>query len=171
MPVDIVAALLNQKNPEVTEYYGQATDTIVAEAADALLTRLAAQSDVGEAVVPLPAEVRQLLREAEGKVGALAEVIGGQCCEAGFCPAKFACIGCPMNAVDPAKRLEIQRRIDWLTAQVTEARVFGQVVEVARFEQQLRDCHTQLHEMDLMEQYRKDELRGSFIALDTLTVH
>jgi hypothetical protein len=40
---------------------------------------------------------------------------------------------------------------------------------VARFEQQLRDCHTQLHEMDLIEQYTKDEQRGSFIALDTLT--
>jgi hypothetical protein len=169
VPVDIVAALLNQKNIDVTEYYSQPTDTIVAEAADALLTRLAAQIDVGEAVVRLPAEVRQLVREAEGKVGALAEVIGGQCCEAGFCPAKFACIGCPMNAVDPAKRTGIERRIDWLKAQVTEARAFGQVVEVARFEQQVRDCHTQLHEMDLIEQYRKDEQRGSFIALDTLT--
>jgi len=77
---------------------------------------------------------------------------------------KFACIGCPMNAVDPAKRVEIQHRIDWLAAQVAEARAFGQVVEVARFEQQLRDCHTQLHEMDLIEQYRKDEQRGTFIA-------
>ena len=66
--------------------------------------------------------------------------------------------------------MEIQNRIHWLTAQVTEARAFGQVVEVARFEQQVRDCHTQMHEMDLIEQYRKDEQRGSFIALDTLTV-
>jgi integrase len=35
VPVDIVAALLNQKNIDVTEYYSQPTDTIVAEAADA----------------------------------------------------------------------------------------------------------------------------------------
>jgi hypothetical protein len=34
--------------------------------------------------------VRQLVREAEGKVGAVAEVIRCQCCEAGFCLAKFA---------------------------------------------------------------------------------
>ena len=52
---------------------------------------------------------------------------------------------------------------------MSEARAFGQVVEVARFEQQERDCHTQLHEMDLIEQCRNDEQRGSFIALDTLT--
>jgi hypothetical protein len=169
VPIDIVAALLNQKNLEVTEYYSQPTDTMVAEAADSLLTRLAAQIDVGEAVVRLPAEIRQLVKEVQGKVGALAEVIGGQCCEAGFCPAKFACIGCPMNAVDPDKRLEIERRIDWLNVQLTEARMMGMVVEVARFEQQLRDCHAQLHEMDLIEQYRKDEQRGTFIALDTLT--
>jgi hypothetical protein len=38
-------------------------------------------------------KVRQLYEEAHGKVGALAEVIGGQCVQAGFCPAKFACIG------------------------------------------------------------------------------
>jgi hypothetical protein len=90
--------MLKQKNLEVTDYYSQPTGSMVASAADTLLARFAAQLDVGDAVTHTPNEVRQLYEEARGKVGALAEVIGGHCVQPGFCPAKFACIGCPANA-------------------------------------------------------------------------
>ena len=123
---------------------------------------------VGDAITRTPSEVRQLYEEARGKVGALAEVIGGHCVQSGFCPAKFACIGCPANAVDPAKRDQIEHRVGWLTEQRAEAMRLGLPLEVATLERQMRDCHTMLREMEQIEQYRKDEAHGTFIAFDTI---
>ncbi len=83
-------------------------------------------------------------------------------------PAKFACIGCPANAVDPAKRDQIEHRVGWLTEQRAEAMRLGLPLEVATLERQMRDCHTMLREMEQIEQYRKDEAHGTFIAFDTI---
>ena len=58
-----------------------------------------------------------MLREAEGKIGALTEVIGGTCVVSNFCPAKFACIGCAGNAADPDKRYQIERKKAWAEQQ------------------------------------------------------
>jgi hypothetical protein len=41
-----------------------------------------------------PDEIAKLIRDAEGKVSALTEVIGGTCTVGNMCPVKFACIGC-----------------------------------------------------------------------------
>jgi hypothetical protein len=96
-------------------------------------------------------------------------VIGGHCVQAGFCPAKFACIGCPANAVDPARREQIEGRVVWLNEQRAEATRLGLPLEAATVERQLRDCHTILREMEQIEQYRRDEVHGSFIAFDTIS--
>jgi integrase len=114
VPLDVKGEMLKQKNLDVTDYYSQPTGSMVASAADMLLARFASHLDVGDAITRTPSEVRQLYEEARGKVGALAEVIGGHCVQAGFCPAKFACIGCPANAVDPARREQIEGRVVWL---------------------------------------------------------
>ena len=109
------------------------------------------------------------MREAQQKVGALAEVIGGTCVQPGFCPAKFACIGCPANASDPSKRTQLLRRVEWLERQRTTAVEDGLLPEASHLEQQLRDAGTMLREMDLIERYRRDEQReASFIPMEAL---
>jgi hypothetical protein len=95
-------------------------------------------------------------------------VIGGQCVQAGFCPAKFACIGCPANTIDPGRREQIERRVAWLNEQRADATRLGLPLELTTLERQLRDCHTMLREMEQIEQYRKAEALGTFIAFDTI---
>jgi len=45
--------------------------------------------DVAAEALRSPAEIGRMLTEAEGRVGALTEVIGGTCVVANLCPAKF----------------------------------------------------------------------------------
>jgi len=79
IPIDIVGAWLHQKNLGVTDYYSKPTESMVAEASDLFLSRVAAQINVSEAVLRSPDELQQLYKEARGKAGTLADVIGGQC--------------------------------------------------------------------------------------------
>jgi hypothetical protein len=83
----------------------------------------------------------------------------------GFCPAKFACVGCPANASDPAKRYQIESRLKWTTAQREETVRQGLTLDTARFDQHIRACHTMLREMDLLERWRADEERGHLTLL------
>jgi len=50
--------------------------------------------DLGAEGLRSPDEIGRMLKEAEGKVGALTEVFGGTCVVANMCPAKFVCVGC-----------------------------------------------------------------------------
>jgi hypothetical protein len=98
----------------------------------------------------------------------MADVVGGHCTQPGFCPAKFACIGCPANASDPAKRHQIEARLKWTTAQREEAVHQGLSLDTARFDQDIRACHTMLREMDLVERWRANEERGHITLLPVL---
>ena len=60
IPIDIVGAWLHQKNLRVTDYYSQPTESMVAEASDVFLSRVAAQINVSEAVLRSPDELLQL---------------------------------------------------------------------------------------------------------------
>ena len=62
-----------------------------------------------------------MLKEAEGKLGALTEVFGGTCVIANMCPAKFACVGCAGNAPDPSKRYQIEQKKAWAEQQLRYA--------------------------------------------------
>jgi len=169
LPIDIVQALLNQKDVAVTYYYGKPTLTMVADAAEGLLDSMGRLVDIGAALERAPEDLQRMVHEAQQKVGALADVIGGTCVQPGFCPAKFACIGCPANASDPSKRPQLRRRVEWLEQQRTAAIEDGLLPEASRLEQQLRDASTMLREMDLIEQYRRDEHReASFIPTEDL---
>jgi hypothetical protein len=68
-----------------------------------------------------PEEIGRMLKEAEGKVGALTEVFGGTCVIANMCPAKFACVGCAGNAPDPSKRYQIEQKKVWAEQQLRYA--------------------------------------------------
>jgi len=49
--------------------------------------------DVGAEALRSPDEIGRMLKDAEGKLGALTEVFDGTCVVANMCPAKLACVG------------------------------------------------------------------------------
>jgi hypothetical protein len=166
IPIDIVGAWLHQKNLTVTDYYSQPTESMVAEASDLFLSRVAAQINVSEAVLRSPEELQQLYEGARGKAGTLADVIGGQCVTHGYCAAKFACVGCAGKVPDPAKRYQIEKHKQWASLQVDYATREGLHPEAERMKQLIRDCDNELAEMDLIESYRRDEDREVSIQIE-----
>ncbi|MBI4544730.1 MAG: site-specific integrase [Gemmatimonadetes bacterium] len=165
IPVDIVGEWLKQKNLDVTNYYSQPTDSMVAEAADRYLARIAAHVHVGEAVRRSPQELREAYEAARGKVGTLAEVVGGHCVSHGFCAAKFACVGCAGKVPDPAKRHQVERHRAWAQTQIALAVDDGLYPEAERMKQLIRDCDTELQEMDQIDAYRRDAARDAHIHI------
>ncbi len=165
IPLDIVGAMLKQKNLNVTAYYSQVTPGMIADAHDGFLAGFAAQINVGEAVQRSPEELQQLIEEAQGKAGTFAEVMGGQCVMHGFCGAKFVCIGCPGKVPDPAKRAQVEKHMEWAGKQVQYATEEGLYPEAERMKQVVRDCATEIREKDQIEAYRKDEQRVPLITI------
>jgi len=159
IPIDIVGAWLHQKNLVVTDYYSKPTESLVAEASDLFLSRIAAQINVSEEILRSPDELQQLYESARGKAGTMADVIGGQCVSHGFCAAKFACVGCAGKVPEPAKRYQIERHKQWALQQVDYAVQEGLYPEAERMKQLVRDCDIEMTEMDLIESYQSDERR------------
>nr|WP_146742008.1 hypothetical protein [Brevibacillus laterosporus] len=116
----------------------------------------------------MPEEQVRLYEEANGKSGTLADVEGGHCVSHGFCAAKFACIGCAGKVVDPTKRYQVERKKQWAYMQLDFCQAEGLRPEVSRLEQLIRDCNAELVEMDLIEHYRKDGNRVTFIKFDDI---
>ncbi len=166
IPLDIVGALLKQKNLDVTDYYSQPTESMVAEAHDLYLARTALHLNIGEALRRSPEELQRLYHEAEGKAGTLADVIGGQCVCHSFCAAKFACVGCAGKVPDPAKRSQLERHRAWATQQIEYATQEGLFPEAERMKQVVRDCDTELREIDQIEAYRRDESYAATIQIE-----
>lgn len=166
IPVEIVGGWLKQKDIGVTEYYSAPTDSILAEHHDFLLTRFAAQIDVGEAVLRSPEELQQAYNDAKDKVGTLAQVEGGHCVSHGFCAAKFACIGCAGKVVDPEKRYQIVHKKKWAQVQLKYTLKEGLYPEAERMKQLIRACDNEMAEMDIIEAYRRDGNRVAFIQID-----
>jgi hypothetical protein len=161
-------AWLKQKNLEVTDYYTRPTAGLIAGAADDYLARFSTFLNAGQLIERTPEELRKLHEDARGRIGALADVVGGHCTQPGFCPAKFACVGCSANASDPVKRRQIQLRLNWATGQREKTVRQGLILETARFDQDIRACHAKLREMDLVERWRSDEERGHLTILPVL---
>jgi integrase len=154
--VDVIAAMLHQRDTSVTKYYSQPTQTQVMEAAEMVFVD---RIDVAAEALRSPAEIGRMLAEAEGKVGALTEVIGGTCVVANLCPAKFACIGCAGNAPDPDKRYQIEQKMAWAREHSlwsTREKLFP---EERRLNQLVQDCQLMLEEMSLIEQAQQDSLQ------------
>lgn len=160
IPIDIVGEWLKQKCLEVTDYYSQPTESMIAEAVDHYLAGIAVSVNISTSVVRSPEELQRLYHEAAGKAGTLAEVLGGHCISHGYCAAKFVCIGCAGKVPDPAKRIQVARHKTWAMAQVSYAKEEGLLPEAERMKQLARDCETELLEMDQIEAYRKDEARA-----------
>jgi hypothetical protein len=167
IPIDIVGAWLHQKNLAITDYYSKPTESMVAEASDLLLSRIATQVNVNEAVLRSPEELQRIYAGARGKAGTLADVVGGQCVSHGYCAAKFACVGCAGKVPDPAKRHQIEKHKQWASLQVEYAAKEGLHPEAERMKQLLRDCDNELAEMDLIDSYRRDELHEVRVQIES----
>jgi len=161
VPVDVIAAILHQRDTTVTKYYSQPTGTQVMEAAEMIFVD---RIDVAGEALRSPTEIGRMLKEAEGKVGALTEVLGGTCVVANMCPAKFACIGCAGNAPDPGKRHQIERKLAWAQEQASWAEKQNLLAEVRQMKQLAQDCGLMLEEMNLIESARRDTAQVVTVA-------
>ena len=154
VPVEVIAKILHQRHLEVTQYYSQPTKQQVIDAAEMLFVE---RIDVAAEAVRSPEEIGKMLREAEGQIGALTEVIGGTCVVSNLCPAKFACIGCSGNAPDPERRYQIETKRTWALEQITWARREHLPAEERQMKRVVQDCELLLEEMTLIERARTDQ--------------
>ena len=168
IPVDIVGAWLKQKDLDVTDYYSQPTESMIAQGADSLLARLATHIDVGESVRRSPEELQQQYEEAFKLVGTLTEVSGGHCACHSFCPAQFACVGCAAKVPDPSKRHQVEHKKHWAQSRMEFTIQENLLPETEKMKQLIRDCETELQEMNSIEQYREDENNGVEIRFGQL---
>jgi len=154
VPIDVIAQILHQRDKTVTQYYARPTATQVLNAAEMMFVD---RIDVAAEAVRSPEEIGRMLKEAEGKLGALTEVFGGTCVVANMCPAKFACVGCAGNAPDPSKRYQIEQKKVWAEQQVRYAGREKLAGEERTLKQLIADCKLVLQEMDLIEAARADQ--------------
>jgi hypothetical protein len=153
VPPDVIAEILHQRDVKVTKYYSRPTATQVMNAAEIIFVD---RIDVAAEIIRDPEGLGRLLKDAEGKVGALSEVLGGTCVVGNMCPAKFACIGCAGNVPDPAKRRQVERKRTWADEQRRWATRNGMLAEERQMKQLVQDCDMALLEMDLIQKARSD---------------
>src|SRR5205807_9302671 len=103
-PVEVIAKLLHQRDRTVTKYYSRPTPTKVMSAAEMIFVD---RIDVGAEGLRSPDEIGRMLKDAEGKVGALTEVFGGTCVVANMCPAKLQKDGSQVTYASVCKRVNI----------------------------------------------------------------
>ena len=159
--IDVIAKLLHQRDKTVTKYYSRPTATQVLNAAEMIFVD---RIDVGAEALRSPEEIGRMLKDAEGKVGALTEVFGGTCVVANMCPAKFACVGCAGNAPNPNQRHQIEQKLAWAKQQVGYAVREKLTAEERKLKQLIADCKLVMEEMDLIEAARADQAQ-------TVSVH
>jgi integrase len=154
VPVEVIARILHQRHLEVTQYYAQPTRQQVLDAAEMLFVE---RVDMAAEAVRSPEEIGKMLRDAEGQIGALTEVIGGTCVVSNLCPAKFACIGCSGNAPDPERRYQIETKRSWAIEQIAWSRREHLPAEERQMKRIVQDCDLLLEEMTLIERARTDQ--------------
>jgi hypothetical protein len=158
-PIDIVAAILNQKNIAITKYYGRPTQRLIAERSHGLMTQISSYIDVDDLILRSPEELQALLTKAQKTHGTLARTRGGRCMLNGECPILFACIGCSAKIPDPAQRGEVEEAREVTLIQIQRAKKKGLTMEMMHYQKKLKQCDAELHEMDMMEACREDEQR------------
>ena len=165
VPVDIVAEWLKQKDLEVTRYYSQVPESMVAEEHGTLVARLALQVNIRETILRSPQEMQQQIEQAKRSVGTLISVTGGECTLDGRCPSQFACIGCSAKVPDPAKRYQIEHMKQRAKEKLAYCQQEGLVLEVERLTHLLHHCEAELNEMLSIEHYQEDERYGPHIVI------
>jgi len=165
-PIDIVAAILNQRNIAVTKYYGRPNPRLIAERSHGLMNQISSYIDVDDLLLRSPEELRELLTKAQKTHGTLARTRGGRCLLCGECPILFACIGCSAKVPDPAQRDEVEEVQQITLIQIDRAKKRGLLLEVAQHQKKLKQCEAELCEMDMVEACREDENREPEVHFD-----
>jgi hypothetical protein len=165
-PIDIVAAILNQRNIAVTKYYGRPNPRLIAERSHGLMNQISSYIDIDDLILRSPEELRELLKKAQQTHGTLARTRGGRCLLSGECPILFACIGCSAKAPDPAQRSEVEEVQQITLIQIDRAKKKGLTLEVAQHQKKLKQCDAELREMDMIEACREDENREPEVNFD-----
>ncbi|WP_316893715.1 hypothetical protein [Ralstonia mannitolilytica] len=158
IPLDIVGAWMHQKSLPVTSYYSRPTRSMIADAAGDYLAKIARSIDVEQAVLRSPPHLQRAYQEAVVKTGTLANVVGGHCTSHGLCKVQFACVGCSAKVPDPDQREQVEHRREWAKQELEYSRQQQLLPEAARLESLIRAADLELREMDLIEQYRAEEL-------------
>jgi hypothetical protein len=156
VPLEIIAAWLNQKSLDITRYYAQASRKMRDRWWIQFHTSIDLQEHQARGLSVQDAEKAA----AFDNVGALTSVVGGTCVSLGECPVRFSCVGCRSNAPDPDKAEEVQ---DSMVAAESLRDVWarhGRVKSVQEQEQVIARHQATLREMDLIRQYRamRDEI-------------
>lgn len=157
IPIDIVGKWLHQNTLDVTAYYSEVTDSMVADAADQYLIKIANYINVLDSFERSPKQLKDAYNEACSRTGTLAQVTGGHCTSHGLCKSQFACVGCAAKVPDPSKKNQIIHHQEWARKEVVFYREQGLLPEVHRLEKLITDADLELQEIIKIEEYRKDE--------------
>ena len=172
VPLDIVAKILHQKNVQVTGYYAAPQWQQIVETTDSLLDRFATHlGNVEEAFVRAPAELQRQLEDAQHKVGALANVPGGQCTCYALCPFSFVCTGCIYKVPDPDREEEVIEQEQWAFIRLEQVKRRGMGPETVKMEALIQRCKVEREEMRLIREHRKDEAYDPPICIEAREEH
>src|SRR5260370_3128139 len=150
--------MLHQKNLQGTGYSAAPQWEQVVAATDLLLDRFATHlGSIEEAMVRTPVALQQQYESARQQVGTLTRVVGGECTCHALCPVSFACTGCVYKIPDPARREEGVEQRQWALIRLEQVKRQRMGPEMVKMQTLIQRCNTELEEMNLVEQYRKDE--------------
>jgi hypothetical protein len=158
VPLDIIAAILHQKDIQVTGYYAAPSWQRIVETTDSLLDHFATHlGSVEDAFVRAPAELQRQWETAKERVGTLAKVPGGDCSCHAICPFSYVCTGCVYKVPDPSRRDEIVEQKQWAMIRLDQVKRRAMGPEIVKLQALIQRCNTELEEMTIMEEYRNDE--------------
>ncbi|TQR37229.1 site-specific integrase [Lysinibacillus sphaericus] len=154
---DILAIILHQRDLNITDYYSEPTQSQVAQQVSEYHDIIMDYIDIDEAVLRSPEELQQEFREYKENVGVLNNVIGGVCVTNMVCPTKMACIGCQAKIPQPEKKHELEEVIELSRDMEKRFSAMNLPIEVKKAKEMRRHARTELKEIELIEQYRKEE--------------
>lgn len=157
VPTDIVAKILHQRDLNITGYYSEPTQSQVAQRVSEYHDIIMEYIDIDEAVLRSPEELQQEFREYKENVGVLNNVIGGVCVTNMVCPTKMACLGCQAKIPQPEKKHELEEVIELSRDMEKRFSAMNLPIEVKKAKAMRKHARNELKEIELIEQYRKEE--------------
>lgn len=154
---DIVAKPLHQRDLNVTDYYSEPTQSQVVQGVSELQDIIMDYIDLDEAILRSPEELQKEFIEYKEKVGIANNVIGGVCVTNSVCPVKMACLGCQAKIPQPEKKHELEEVIELSRDMEKRFSAMNLSIEVKKAKAMRKHARTELKEIELIEQYRKEE--------------
>ncbi|MGE7998908.1 site-specific integrase [Lysinibacillus sp. NPDC093190] len=154
---DIVAKILHQRDLNITGYYSEPTQSQVAQQVSEYHDIIMDYIDLDEAILRSPKELQKEFREYKENVGVLNNVIGGVCVTNMVCPTKMACLGCQAKIPQPEKKHELEEVIELSRDMEKRFSAMNLPIEVRKAKAMRKHARTELKEIELIEQYRKEE--------------